>query len=152
DGLKTFAKLPVTWAMALAGLLRWLGWELPVGLMRGVELLAAAAVPMVLLALGVQLTQSRRLQFTMPVLTAVALRNLAFPLIAVSVARVLGMDELSTSSVVLAAAMPTAVITFMLAREYGSDPDTAASAIALSTLVSIGTLTLLLSLLPSSLI
>lgn len=151
-GVATFARLPVTWAMVLAAVLRLVGWELPIGLMRGIELLAGAAVPMVLLALGVQLTQSQRLQLTRPVLTAVALRIVAVPLIAVGVAWALRMDAMSTSSLVLASAMPTAVNTFMLAREYGSDPETAASAVALSTLLSIGSLALVISLIPASLV
>ena len=151
-GLKNFAKLPVTWAMVLASILRLLGWELPVGVARGIELLAGAAVPMVLLALGVQLTQSRRLHLTRPVLTAVGLRVVAVPLLAVGVAWLLRMDAMSTSSLVLASAMPTAVNAFMLAREYGSDPETAASAVALSTLLSIGTLALVISLIPASLV
>ena len=151
-GLRNFAKLPVTWAMVLAAILRLLGWELPVGVARGIELLAGAAVPMVLLALGVQLTQSRRLHLTRPVLTAVGLRVVAVPLIAVGVAWLLRMDAMSTSSLVLASAMPTAVNAFMLAREYGSDPETAASAVALSTLLSIGTLALVISLIPASVV
>ena len=151
-GLKNFAKLPVTWAMVLASILRLLGWELPVGVARGIELLAGAAVPMVLLALGVQLTQSRRLHLTRPVLTAVGLRVVAVPLLAVGVAWLLRMDAMSTSSLVLASAMPTAVNAFMLAREYGSDPETAASAVALSTLLSIGTLALVISLIPASVV
>lgn len=152
EGLKNFAKLPVTWAMALAAVLRLLGWQLPVGVNRGIELLAAAAVPMVLLALGVQLTQSRRLQLTRPVLTAVGLRVVVFPLLAVGVAALLRMDAMSTSSLVLACAMPTAVNAFMLAREYGSDPETAASAVALSTMLSIATLAFVISVIPASVI
>ncbi|QGF25140.1 AEC family transporter [Raineyella fluvialis] len=152
SGLKNFAKLPVTWGMALAGLLRLLNWQLPIGISRGIELLAGAAVPMVLLALGVQLTQSQRLQLTRPVLTAVGLRVVAFPLLAVAVAALLRMDAMATSSLVLACAMPTAVNAFMLAREYGSDPETAASAVALSTLLSVGSLTVVISVLPASLV
>ncbi|SDB80680.1 hypothetical protein GA0111570_102472 [Raineyella antarctica] len=151
-GLKNFAKLPVTWAMALAAILRLLGWQLPVGVTRGIELLAGAAVPMVLLALGVQLAQSRRLHLTRPVLTAVALRVVGVPLLAVGVARLLQMDALSTSSLVLASAMPTAVNAFMLAREYGSDPETAASAVALSTVLSIATLAFVISVIPASVV
>lgn len=152
SGLKNFAKLPVTWAMLLAAILRLLDWQLPIGVARGIELLAGAAVPMVLLALGVQLTQSRRLHLTRAVLTAVALRVVAVPLIAVGVAWLLRMDAMSTSSLVLAGAMPTAVNAFMLAREYGSDPETAASSVALSTLLSVGTLALVISLIPASVV
>lgn len=152
SGLATFAKLPVTWAMLLATLLRLLGWQLPVGIGRGIELLSNAAVPMVLLALGVQLTQSRRIHLTRPVITAVALRVVAVPLIAVGVAWLLRMDALSTSSLVLASAMPTAVNVFMLAREYGAGTDEPASVVALSTLLSIGTLSVVIWLLPATII
>lgn len=150
SGIVTFARLPVTWAMVLATALRLLGWAPPVGVSRGIELLAGAAVPMVLLALGVQLAQSQRIRFDGPVVTAVALRVLVVPAIAVGVAWLLRMDALSTSSLVLASAMPTAVNAFMLAREYGSDPDTSASAVALSTLFSIVSLSVVISLLPAS--
>lgn len=151
-GLRNVAMLPITWAMVLAAILRLLGWAPPVGIMRGIELLADAAVPMVLIALGVQLAQSRRLHLTRPVLTATALRTVGVPLLAVGVAFVLRMDPLSASSLVLACAMPTAVNVFMIAREYGSDPETAASTVALTTLLSIGTLALVIALLPASVV
>lgn len=44
--------------------------------------------------------------------------------------------------------MPTAVNAFMLAREYGSNPQLVASVVALSTLASLGTIAAVVALLP----
>ena len=142
------AKLPVTWAMLLALALRVGGWTLPVGITRGTELLAAGAVPLILLALGVQLAQSRKVHLSRPIVSALVLRVVLSPALALAAGLVLPLSTLAWQSLLLACAMPTAVNAFMLAREYGSDPDTAASAVALSTLCSIFTLTLVIAWLP----
>lgn len=144
----TVVKLPVTWALVLALVIRLSGFTLPVGITRGVELLAGAAVPMVLLALGIQLGQSQRIHFTRPVLTAVGLRVFVLPLLALGLGVAIGLRGLELSSLILACSMPTAVNVFMIAREYGSDPETAASAVALSTVVSLGTIAVAVALLP----
>ena len=147
--LLTLAKLPVIWAMLLAVALRIGGWTPPVGITRGTELLASGAVPLILLALGVQLAQSRTVRLSRPIVSAVVLRVLLSPLLAFAAGLVLPLSTLAWQSLLLACAMPTAVNAFMLAREYGSDPETAASAVALSTLGSIVTLTLVISWLPA---
>lgn len=139
------ARLPVTWAMLAALAVRAGGWTIPVGLSRGIELLSDACVPMVLLALGIQLGSSARLHLTRPVLLAVGLRVLVVPLLSWGIGLALGMSGIVLQSLVLAFTMPTAVNTFMLAREYGSDPDTTASTVALTTLLSIGTLAFVLA-------
>lgn len=147
--VRTVLLLPVTWALLAALVVKAGDLHLPVGVTRGVDLLADAAVPLVLLSLGVQLGQSDRVHLTRPVLTAVSLRVVAVPLLGLGVGWLCGLRGLPLESLVLACAMPTAVNTFMLAREYGSAPDTVASAVALSTLVSIGTIAFVVTMLPS---
>ncbi|GBF06590.1 transporter [Deinococcus aerius] len=129
-GLLAVARLPVVWCIAAALLVRLLHVPVPLGLRRGIDLLGQAALPMVLLSLGIQLGQAGRLSLTGPVFTAVSLRGL-------------GLQGL-----VLASAMPTAVNAFLLAREYGADSETVASAVALSTLASLLTAALVVALLP----
>lgn len=144
----TIVRLPVTWAMLLALALRMAGLTLPVGLNRGIELLAGGAVPLILLALGIQLAQSGRFRLTRPIVTAVVLRVFVCPLLALASGLVFPLTTLAWQSLLLACAMPTAVNVFMLAREYGSDPDTAANAVAISTVASIVTLTIVIGVLP----
>lgn len=141
-------RLPVLWAMAVAVALRMTNLALPVGVNAAVELVAQACVPMVLLSLGIQLGTSRKIHLTAPVLTATGLRVLVLPLVAWGVGRLVGLSGLALQSLVLACAMPTAVNIAMIALEYSEDPETVASEVALSTLLSIGTLAFVVSSLP----
>jgi hypothetical protein len=77
--------------------------------------------------------------------TVVVLRLLAAPALAWAIARVLGMQGLALNVVVLESAMPTAVITTILATEFDSDPPFAALAVLTTTLLSIPTVTILLN-------
>lgn len=148
-GLLTVARLPVTWALVAAFGLRMLDTTPPQGIQASIDLLADAAVPIVLVQLGVQLGQSGRIHRSTPVLVAVALRTLAIPALALGLGILVGLTGVPLASLVLACAMPTAVNAFMLAREYGADVETVASAVALSTLVSLVTLPVVISLLPA---
>jgi len=70
------------------------------------------------------------------------------PLLAWGVGRLVGLSGLPLQSLVLACAMPTAVNIAMIALEYSEDADTVASEVALSTLLSIGTLAIVVTNLP----
>ena len=146
QAMLTVLKLPVSWALVAAPLIRLLDIALPVGVTRGAAMLAGAAVPMVLVALGVQMAHSTTLKPSPPTALAVLLRVIVMPLVAWGVAVVLQLPALTTASLVLCWAMPTAVNVFMLAREYGSDPEMAASAVVLSTLSSIVTIAIVIAL------
>lgn len=147
-GVRAVLRLPVVWCIAAALLVRLLHLPVPLGLRRGIDLLGQAALPMVLLSLGIQLGQAGRLALTPPVLTAVGLRVLAMPALALALGLGLGLRGLPLQGLVLASAMPTAVNAFLLAREYHADADTVASAVALSTLASLLTAALVVALLP----
>lgn len=147
-GLLAVARLPVVWCIAAALLIRLLHLPVPLGLRRGIDLLGQAALPMVLLSLGIQLGQAGRLALTGPILTAVGLRVLVMPALALGLGLGLGLRGLNLQGLVLASAMPTAVNAFLLAREYGADAETVAGAVALSTLASLVTAALVVALLP----
>lgn len=147
-GLLAVARLPVVWCIVAALLVRLLHVPVPLGLRRGIDLLGQAALPMVLLSLGIQLGQAGRLSLTRPVFTAVSLRVLGMPVLALGLGLGLGLRGLGLQGLVLASAMPTAVNAFLLAREYGADSETVASAVALSTLASLLTAALVVALLP----
>lgn len=149
--VRSVARLPVTWAMLAALAVRSAGWTPPLALTRAVDLLAAAAVPMVLLSLGMQLVTSRRLRITRVVVLATVLRVAVLPAAAFGTGLLLGLDETARNSLLLAQTMPTAVNTFMLAREYGTDTDQVATIVALTTLLSVPILTVVVSTFSSSL-
>jgi len=145
---RTVLTLPVLWGIAAGLLMRTAGLTLPIGLTRGIDLAAQAAIPLALLALGAQLATTARSRLSRPVVTAVLLRLIAGPLLSVGVGLALGLRGTSLAALVLAGAMPTAVNAFLLAREYGSGAQTQASIVAISTLGSLVTIPLTVALLP----
>ena len=142
-GLRTTLRLPVFGAM-LAGLaLQALNIPLPLRLDAGLELLGGAAIPVALVTLGLQLAKTN-LYVDRAVLVAAALRLGVAPAIALTVGAMLGLQEQDLQVLVLQAAMPTAVNTFIWVTEFGGDADLVARAIVLSTLLSFMTLPSLL--------
>lgn len=148
-GIRRVTLLPVTWALVVALVVRGTGTSTPAPLMSAIQLLADAAVPLVLLCLGLQLGQNLRIHLTRPVLLSVGLRLVVVPLAAIVVGRLAGLSGLTLQSLVLACAMPTAVNAYMLAREFSDDPSTAASAVALSTFTSIPLIAFVVTVLPA---
>ncbi|MEL6398882.1 MAG: AEC family transporter [Cyanobacteria bacterium J06626_4] len=142
-GLRTTLRLPVFGAM-LAGLtLQALNVTLPLRLDAGLELLGGAAIPVALVTLGLQLAKTN-LYVDRAVLAAAVLRLGVAPTIALTVGAMLGLQGQDLQVLVLQAAMPTAVNTFIWVTEFGGDADLVARAIVLSTLLSFMTLPSLL--------
>lgn len=143
--LRAIVRLPTIWAVAFAGILRAFNLSLPTGVNSAIDIVAGAAVPLVLMGLGIQLGKSGKIHLTRPVLTAATLRVVVLPFVAWGLGLALGLHGIPLQSLVLACAMPTAVNVLMIAMEYGADADAAASAVALSTFASIATLTVVVS-------
>ncbi len=145
--LHTVLTFPVLWA-ALAGLAAN-AWHvaLPTTLTRAVALLADAAIPLVLLTLGLQLARTRRLRPTSRVWTGVAVKLLAGPLVAVLAGRLVGLEGLDLAVLVTFGAMPTAVNTAMLAIEFQGDTTQVGDTVVVGTAAALLTLPVVLTLL-----
>jgi predicted permease len=142
--LKQSLRVPVLYAATAGLLLNLFGGKLPDGLFRSVDLLAGAAVPGMLVLMGVQLRSAPIFQEQALVLRSVAVRLLAGPLIAWLLCLLLGVTGVERSVLILQAAMPTAVMTAVLATEYDIVPPLVASIIFFSTLISMATLSFVL--------
>jgi predicted permease len=114
---------------------------------RGVALVGDAAVPLLLIILGLQLAETGMVTEGPRVALATVLRlGLSVPL-AVGLSYLLGLDELSTKLAVMLSSMPTAVNVTTLAIEFDIRPRFVSSVVAVSTAASVVTLTLILALL-----
>ncbi len=143
--LRNVFGVPLVYA-ALAGLAVNLGGiDIPLPVTRAVGLMADASIPAMLAVLGIQLSRASVRGRIQPILLASALRLLIGPLIAVGLAALLQIDGLTRQVAIVQSAMPTAVITGVLAVEFGSDAELVTATILVSTLASIVTLTVLLS-------
>jgi hypothetical protein len=106
-----------------------------------------AAVPCMLVVLGLQLIGTSVRGRLGPILLATATRLIIAPLIAFPLTALLDITGVTRQVVIIQASLPTAVISSILAAEFGSDVEFTAAVILVSTLVSIVTVTILLWLL-----
>jgi hypothetical protein len=136
--------VPLPYATAV-GLLINLGHiTLPLPLERAITLLSQATVPCMLVVLGLQLARVSAKRQWRPVLLATAARLVVAPLIAFPLVALLGLSGVTRQVAIVQASMPTAVISTVLAAEFGADVEFTASVVLVSTLASMVTLTILL--------
>ncbi len=130
-------KLPPVWA-AVGGILINIGHvQLPLIVSRVLELLGGAAVPLMLLLLGIQINRSWSWDLKSINWLAVGLKTIAAPLVAVAVGMLLRLRGLELSVLVLTASLPTAVNVFGVVVEMNGDYEDAGRTIFMSTILSL---------------
>lgn len=140
-------KTPALWAAIPAFMVSGSGVELPLVLTRIVDLLAGAMVPVMLLALGLQLSEVRKLRISGDVMIATGLRLLVAPAVAAVVAIPFGLGHVEYVTGILQAGMPAAILVSIIAIEHDVVPGFVTTTVFFSTLLSLLTLTVLLTLL-----
>ena len=139
----SFIGIPVIHSLygAAGVLLMMFQVKFPAFLENTVEGISKCMVPVSMLAIGAMLAESDiRQMFDWDVLYYCALRLAAYPLLILGVLRILGIDSVLCSTMVLLSAMPMASTTAILADKYDCNPEIASQAIFVSTLLSIVTL------------
>ena len=147
ESLRRLASVPALYAVGLAVLVYSLDISIPNPLMAAVDLAAEGAIPAMILVLGMNMADLRRVSPSGVTGPAVAFRLVAGPLVAVGVAALLGLEGLSRSVSIIEASMPSAVLTTVLATEFDVMPATMTGIVVLSTLLSPITLSLMIELL-----
>jgi predicted permease len=139
-------RAPVLYAAILGLALNQLHVTIPESIDRAVELMSGAAVPGMLVLLGAQLRNSPPNRTQVIVWPSILIRLVASPLVAWGMCALLGIAGLERQVLILQAAMPTAVMTTVLATEFDTAPGLVATAVFASTLGSLFTISLVLSL------
>lgn len=144
--LRNVLAVPWPYAVALAVVIRITNsW--PEGLARASGLLSQAAIPIFLLLLGLELASVDIHALAKPAVL-VALGRLAFAsALAWLLAPFFSAEPIIRRSLVIEGSVPSAVNAYILATQYQRRPDLAATALLISTLLSLGTLSLILFLL-----
>ncbi|RMG77522.1 MAG: AEC family transporter [Chloroflexi bacterium] len=138
-------KTPAVYGVVLAFALRALEIELPLPLARSSARLADAAIPMMLIMLGLQLGHFARFDRLNLVATGVGLRLLIAPFIAIALAALFMLEAEARTAFIIEASTPTAVLTIVFATEFDLDRDLALNLIMVSTLLSPLTLSVLIA-------
>jgi predicted permease len=139
-------RMPMVYALAAALLIRVTGLSVPAPIFKPLEIAGQAAVPVLLVVLGMELARASLDQNLTVVGLAVFVRLVLAAGVALGLATLMGLQGVTRQVCITQASMPTAVTTVVLAIEFGSKPRFVTSVVFVSTLVSIVTLTLLLSL------
>jgi predicted permease len=147
DALRKLITFPTIYAIPIALIVRGLNAEIPLPIMRPIELLSDATVPTMLLLLGMQIANNGLPKAKGVIAISTSLRLLASPLITWFLAAALGLTGIALDAALIESAMPTAVFTTVLAYEFDLDPAFATSAIFATTLLSPLTLIPLISFL-----
>lgn len=147
EALGNTLRIPIFHGVLLAVLFKIIGLHFPATLLRPFELLGQAAIPLMLVLLGVQLARTRNLGEPGFLTLSVTLRLAVAPLLAWLLTSLLGFQGLSRDVVILQTSTPSAVLPLLYAVRFDTRPDLVAGAIFVSTLFSAATLTILLYLL-----
>lgn len=144
--LQNAFRLPLIYAVSLALALRGLGIvDLPTVVYRPLDVMANAAVPVLLLALGIQLaTSTLDPQFSIIGLATV-MRLIVAATASIVIAQLMGLHGLTRQVCIVQSSMPTAILSVALAVEFNTRPRFVTSVVFTSTLASIVTLTAVLS-------
>jgi predicted permease len=134
-------KVPAIYGVFGAGAVVWLHLQVPLPLMRPVQLLADATLPMMMLVLGMQLERARVPDHPALIALAVGLSLVVAPCLALVLAWTLGLAGAARQAAVVEASMPAAVITTILALEFDVAPNFVTGVVFASTILSPFTLT-----------
>jgi predicted permease len=147
EASKRLLRVPALYALAAAALLSVFKLTPPRALMRPAGMLSDAALPMMLLILGMQLKRAVASNRPKVVGTAVALSLFVSPIIGIGLSLLLGLSGAARASAITLASMPAAVVTTVLALEFDLDSSFVTSTVFVSTLLSPLTLVPIIALL-----
>jgi predicted permease len=140
-------KVPAVYGVIAAAAVIVTKTQLPPPVMRPIELLSGAAIPIMLLVLGMQLERAALPERPLLVGLATVLTLVVTPLLGFALVGVLGLSGAARQAAMLEASMPSAVVTTILALEYEIVPSFVTGVVFVSTLLSPLTVTLLIAFL-----
>src|SRR5699024_7789375 len=143
--LKNVMKMPTTYAAILAFILHSFHVHVPESIFSTISMVSDAAIPVMMVMLGMQLASITGLKLNWQVvISVVTLKIIAAPLIAFLFVSIIDIDPLIATVLIIISAMPTAATTTMYAIEFDTEPELVSSITFISTILSIVSLSILL--------
>jgi malate permease and related proteins len=134
--LKLLIKSPMIWATVVGATLGIGGFHLPDVAHKPIKMVGDSAIPLMLLSLGVRMTEVKRQDFSMSLLAAAVCPVVG--LIAAAIATmVIPMSKEQMGLVFLFGALPPAVLNFLVADYYKQEPAKVASIVLVGNIASI---------------
>ncbi|MBN2808002.1 MAG: AEC family transporter [Deltaproteobacteria bacterium] len=137
-------KVPLFHAIVLATIWRFFNLPMPQIIFKAIDMVGQAAIPGLLMLLGMQLARTRLKGELLPMFSSSFLRLLISPLLAIGLCFVLNIQGLPRNVLILQTSTPAAIIPLLYAINYDTHPEMVAGTILVSTVLSALTLTGLL--------
>jgi predicted permease len=141
---KAVVKMPIMYGAIIGLVFQFFSVPVSTSIMEAVHLVADAAIPVIMVILGMQLakislktTKKEKLFF------AVSIKLVVSPIIAYLITLAIPVDLMIKQLMIVMAAMPAAANTTMYAVEFNTEPEFVSSATLVSTLLTLVTLPLL---------
>jgi hypothetical protein len=144
---RTLVLLPPNWALVAGLALNPLEPDLPGLVERPLELAAAATLPLVMIYAGLELEVRGIGRVWREVAFAAVTRLVLGGLLGLAIGLALGLEGAELDTVVLLAAMPTAMMSLVIGARYRLRAEMIAAAVVVTTLLATLTLPLLRALL-----
>jgi len=144
--IRVVARMPMLYATVLGIALNLSGLEIPEFLARPTELLGDAAVPSMLMVLGIELSNRFALEAPKALILVAIIRLIFSAVLAYLISIPLGITGLTQDVLIVLSAMPTAVFTIILASEFDARPTFVTSVVVVTTILSLATVAPLITL------
>lgn len=148
SALRAVRRMPVIYAAMLGIAFHYFNIPLTKPILESINLVANAAIPTVMLVLGMQLAtiSFKKLQGT-KISIALGVKLVISPIIAWLIGVALPIDEVIKQIMIIVASMPSAANTTMYAIQYDTEPDFVSSVTFISTVLSLITLPIIFTIL-----
>ena len=141
--LKSIAKNPliigIVVALGLSFIRTETGVAIPAFAMGAIEDVAALAVPLSLISIGVNFKPDKLKNGIGIAAWCMVIKNLALPAIALTAAALMGMRGIPLTMVLVSFGGPTAVSSYIMAKNMNGDAELASKILLLTTVCSLGT-------------
>jgi predicted permease len=136
-------RIPPLWAAAVAILMQLTTTTLPLWLDGALEMLGSGVVPLMLISVGLSIRfDSWKPTYFPAILQVVVIQLLFAPLVVLGLSTIIDMQEIIRDGVILEAAMPSMVLGLVLCDRFGLETALYATAVTVTTFVSLFTLPL----------
>lgn len=142
--LKNVLAIPTLYAVLIVFIIKAIGLVIPEFVMIPLENIAQGFIAMALISLGVQLAEINISTRIKDILLASGIRLILAPLIGLALVKLMGIHGVLAKSLIIGVSTPTAVNSAIIAQEYNNEPEYASQIVFVSTVISVGTISLLI--------
>ncbi|MBF0536748.1 MAG: AEC family transporter [Nitrospirae bacterium] len=145
QSIRTIALLPPIWGIAGGVALKAANVSLPAFVLKSLTMLGNLVVPLMIFSIGLAITLPK-IKHAWAVVPAAIIKLAVGPVIAFEVAGGIGLKGVAMNSCIVEAAMPTMVVSLLIAARYNLDVTLCALLIVVTTAISFITLPIVVSL------